>query len=85
MLLLLLLASPSNVVIVVNSNTLRHMVDLVHAHQSSCQLKHVVAQRDDDELRVLSPLLDVICYDRDLFGLSELVSKVFTSPSYVCR
>jgi hypothetical protein len=66
LLLLLLLASPNNVVIVVDRDTLGHVVDLVHTNQSRGQLEHVVAQGDDDELRVLGPLLDIVGYNRDL-------------------
>lgn len=55
-----------DVVLVLNSDTLGHMIDLVHAHQPRRKLKHVVAQRDDDELGVLGTLLDVVCDDRDL-------------------
>ncbi|KAI6756206.1 hypothetical protein HG530_011942 [Fusarium avenaceum] len=42
------------------------MIDLVHANQPRRELKHVVAQRDDDELGVLGALLDVVGNDRDL-------------------
>jgi hypothetical protein len=42
------------------------MIDFVHAHQPRRELKHVVAQRDDDELGVLGALLDVVGNDRDL-------------------
>ncbi len=39
------------------------MVHLIHTHQSRGKLKHVVAQRDDDELRVFGALFDVGGYD----------------------
>lgn len=42
------------------------MVDLVHSHKSRRELKHVVSERDDNELGVLGTLLDVVGNDRDL-------------------
>ncbi len=42
------------------------MVDLVYTNQSGGELKHVVAQRDHDELGVLGALLDIACNDGDL-------------------
>lgn len=42
------------------------MVDLVHANEARRELKHVVAQGNDNELGVLGALLDVIGNDRDL-------------------
>jgi hypothetical protein len=66
LLLLLLLALPHNVIPVLNRYTLRHVVDLVHAHQPRRQLEHVVPERDDDELGVLRPLLDVVGDNRHL-------------------
>ena len=42
------------------------MVNLVHAYEPRGQLKHVVSERNDDELGVLGALLDVIRHDRDL-------------------
>lgn len=44
LLLLLLLTSPDYVVLVLNRDALRHVVDLVHTHQSSSQLEHVVSK-----------------------------------------
>ena len=31
------------------------MIDFIHADQPSCELKHVVTQRNDNELSVLGP------------------------------
>ena len=42
------------------------MVRLVDAHQPVCQLKHVVSKADDDELGVLSALLDVVSNNGDV-------------------
>jgi len=53
------------------------MIDLIHAHQPRRELEHVIPQRDDDELRILRPLLDVRRYDRDL--PEEVMSVSFTS------
>ena len=33
------------------------------AHQTVSQLKHVVAEADDNELRILGALFDVVCYN----------------------
>lgn len=52
-----------NVVLVLNRYTLGHMVDLVHSHKSRRELKHVVSERDDNELGVLGTLLDVVGND----------------------
>jgi hypothetical protein len=60
------LTRPGNVVLVLDGDALGHVVDLVHADQAGCQLEHVVAQGDDDELGVLGALLDVVCDDGDL-------------------
>ena len=47
----------------VDRHRLGGVVRLVDAHQPVCQFKHVVAQADDHELRVLGPLLDVVRHD----------------------
>lgn len=36
-----------------------HVVDFIHADQTRSKFEHVVAQGDDDELRILGTLLDV--------------------------
>ena len=41
----------------VNGDGLGCIVSLIDAHQSICQLKHVVPQTDDDKLSILGPLL----------------------------
>jgi hypothetical protein len=43
------------------------MIDFINPHQPLRELEHVIAQRDDDELCVLSAFFDVGCYDGDLF------------------
>ena len=43
-----------------------HVVDFIHAHEPGSKLKHVVAQRDNDELSVFGALLDITGNDRDL-------------------
>jgi hypothetical protein len=42
------------------------VVDLIHADQPRSELEHVIAQRNDDELRILGALLDISSNDRDL-------------------
>ncbi len=66
LLLLLLTASPDNVVSVLDRHALGHVVHLVHTHQPGRELKHVVAERDDDELGIFGPFLDVVGHDGDL-------------------
>lgn len=57
---------PLDVVPVLDRDALRLVVHLVHAHEPRRELKHVVAQRDDDELRVLGALLDIVGHDGHL-------------------
>ena len=64
---LLLALRPGNVIFVLDRHTLGHVVDLVHAHQSRRELKHVVSEGNDDELGVLGSLLDVICHNGHLY------------------
>lgn len=68
LLVMLLLRFPAtdNVVLVVDGDALGHVVDLVDADEAGRELKHVVAQRDDDELRVLGAFFDVVGHDGDL-------------------
>lgn len=42
------------------------MIDLVYAHQPRGQLKHIVSQRYDDELRIFGSLFDIASDDGDL-------------------
>lgn len=53
--------SPIDVIPVLNRHTLGHVINLVHSDQSRSELKHVVTQRDDDELGILGSFLDVTC------------------------
>ena len=48
-----------NVILILHRNALGHMIDLVDPYQPFRKLKHVISQTDDDELRILRPLLDV--------------------------
>jgi hypothetical protein len=48
-----------NVILVLHRNALSHMIDLVDPYQPFRKLKHIISQTDDDELRILRPLLDV--------------------------
>lgn len=53
-------SSPTlDVVSVLDRDTLRHVVDLVNTDKTRGKLEHVVSQRNDDELCVLRPLLDI--------------------------
>lgn len=51
------------------------MVDLVHADQPRSEFEHVVAQGDDDELRVLGALLDISSDNGDLQKVKPKISK----------
>ena len=48
-----------NVIPVLHRNALSHMIDLIDPYQPFRKLKHVISQTDDDELRILRPLLNV--------------------------
>lgn len=73
LLALLALAPPDNIIAVLDGHALCHVVDLVHAHEASGELKHVVAQGDDDELGVLGALFDVVGHDGHLLWLCKSV------------
>ena len=45
------------------------------AHQAVGQLEHVVAQADDDELRVLGALLDVVRHDAHVLEVCTVASR----------
>ena len=67
LLLLLPLGSRAyDIIAVLDRDALGHVVDLVHADQAGGQLKHVVAEGDDDELGVFGAFFDVIRDDGDL-------------------
>ncbi len=58
------------------------MINLINPNQPTRQLKHVIPQRNDNELRVLGALLDVGGYDGDLFTTRQHTSISNThSPS----
>ena len=50
----------------VDGHRLCGVVGLVDAHQAVSQLKHIVAQADDHELRILGPLLDIVRHNRHI-------------------
>ncbi len=62
----LALLLPDNIIAVLDRHTLGHVVDLVHADEARGELKHVVAQGDDDELGVFGAFFDVVRDDGDL-------------------
>ena len=69
LLLLLPLGSRAyDIIAVLDRDALGHVVDLVHPDQARGQLKHVVAEGDDDELGVFGAFFDVIRDDGDLCG-----------------
>lgn len=70
---LLGLAPPHNIIAVLDRHALGHVVDLVHADEAGGELKHVVAQGDDDELGVLGALFDVVGHDGHLLWLCKSV------------
>jgi hypothetical protein len=72
LLLLLLLTRAIDVVLVLDGDTLGHVVDLVHADEACCELKHIVAQRNDNELGVLGTLLDIIRNNGDLMFMVRI-------------
>lgn len=51
------------------------MVYFVDADESCRELKHVVAQRNDNELGILCPFLDVARNDGDLYAQREKREK----------
>lgn len=60
------LSLSGDVIPILNRYALRHVVHLIHAHESARQLKHVVPQGDNDKLCVLGALFNVRCHDGDL-------------------
>ena len=62
----------------VNCDRLGGIVRLVDADQAVRQLKHVVAQTDDHELRVLGPLLDVVRHDAHILEVCMATSLLTT-------
>ena len=52
------------------------MIDLVYTDQSSCKFEHVIAKRNDDELSVLSALLDVTGDNADVSKIQSGVDLV---------
>ena len=51
-------------------------MSFVDADEAIGQLKHVVAQADDDELCVLRPLLDVVSHNRHVFEIKGCINLV---------
>ena len=52
------------------------MVNLIHANQARCQLKHVVPKRNNYELCILCPLLDIAGDNRNLLKRQLLILVV---------
>ena len=49
---------------------------LVNPNQSMTELKHVIPQGYDDELRVFSPIFDVVCHNGDVPEVESGVNLV---------
>ncbi|GMR33950.1 hypothetical protein PMAYCL1PPCAC_04145, partial [Pristionchus mayeri] len=60
----------------VDDDVARAIVHLKDADESIGQLEHVVAQRDDDELRVLRTILDVVADDGDVSEVERRIDLV---------
>jgi len=60
----------------VDCDRLGGIVCLVDADQAVRQLKHVVAQADDNKLRVLGPLLDVVCHNAHVLEVCTAQNRV---------
>ena len=60
----------------VDSHRLRRVVGLVDAHEPVRELEHVVTERDDHELRILGPFLDVVTHDGDILKVQRRVDLV---------
>jgi hypothetical protein len=43
-----------------------HVIDFVHTNQTRSKFKHIVAQRNNNELRILRPFLYVACHNGHL-------------------
>lgn len=71
---------PINVISILNRDALGHMIHLVHAHEPAGELKHVVAEGDDDELCVLGAFFDVGGYDGDLLSVSPVLWSLRVTP-----
>ena len=51
------------------------MINLVNTDQARSQFKHVIPQRNDDELSVLGAFFDVTRHDGDLPAISAFTKK----------
>ena len=65
----------------VEGDALGPVVSFVDAHQSVGQLEHVIPQRDNDVMSVLSPLLDVV----DSRRCHDDVLRVYGSGNYLSQ
>lgn len=82
--LLLSLPSHRKIIPVLHRHALGHMIDLVNANQPLRQFKHVIPQRNDDELSILRALFDVSRNDRHLDDLvSECLARNERHSSYI--
>lgn len=45
---------------VINGNTSRRIGSLVNSDEAMAEFEHIISERDDDELCVLCPILDVV-------------------------
>ena len=67
----------------IDGHALGGVLGLVDPHQAVCQLEHVVAQADDDELRVLRLLLDVVGHDGHVLEVcNKPKTNISSGPAY---
>ena len=73
-----------NIIPILHRHALRHMIDLINPHQPLRQLKHVISQADDDELRILGSFFDIGCYDGDLLLFERKGKQISLSERIAC-
>ena len=60
----------------INSHRLRHVPRLVNANHSLCQVEHVVAERDYDELAVSGLLPNILAHNRHILVIQRRIDLV---------
>lgn len=64
----------------VDGHTLGSVVRFVNANEPVSQFKHIVSEADDDELRILCPLLYVVGNNGDVLVICTTTSSVHRFP-----
>lgn len=74
-----------DIIPILDRHRLGHVIDFVNTNQSGRELEHVISQRNDNELGVLSAFFDVGGYDGDLFQFSCVLifSRFGVRSSYI--